>query len=170
MAMERKNLISKQAAAALAAVLCLCITALASPKYTVLHSFTGGTDGDGGNALALDEKGDVYGASLGGGNSRNCGPGGCGLIYELTPGRARGNWAFTVLYDFTAGSDGASPNSPLTLDTSGNVYGTTVNGGGPHSGGTAFELSPGQSGWTLTVLYSFCAQGAARRAARRKRA
>jgi len=169
MATERKKLLSRRALATLAAVLGLCVMAYASPKYTVLHSFTGGTDGDGGNALALDEKGDVYGASLGGGSSRNCGPGGCGLIYELTPSPGN-SWAFAALHDFTAGSDGASPNSPLTLDTSGNVYGTTVNGGGPHSGGTAFELSPGQSGWTLTVLYSFCAQGAARRAARRKRA
>ncbi len=38
---------------------------------------------------------------------------------------------FTVLYNFTGGTDGGNPQSALTLDISGNIYGTTVNGGDP---------------------------------------
>lgn len=35
---------------------------------------------------------------------------------------------FTVLYSFTGGSDGATPNG-VVLDSAGNLYGTTLNGG-----------------------------------------
>jgi uncharacterized repeat protein (TIGR03803 family) len=138
-----------------ALVLFLTGAALAAPKYKILHNFTGNADGDGGNALALDRRGNIYGASLGGG-SQNCGPGGCGLIYELTQ-HAHGKYTFAVLYGFTGGSDAGSPNSPLLLDASGDLYGTTASGGA-RGGGTVFELTPGAGGWTQTVLYSFCNQ------------
>jgi len=59
---------------AVSIVLFLTQAVLAAPKYKILHNFTGGADGDGGNALALDQSGNIYGASLGGGN-QNCGPG-----------------------------------------------------------------------------------------------
>jgi uncharacterized repeat protein (TIGR03803 family) len=135
--------------------LCLCTAAYATPKYRALHNFTG-TDGDGSAGVTVDHSGNVYGTSLGGGGSKNCGPGGCGVAFELTPGKG-GTWVFTTLYSFTAGRDGASPNSPLILDASGNLYGTT-NSGGAHGGGTVFELTPGDGGWALTALYSFCNQ------------
>jgi uncharacterized repeat protein (TIGR03803 family) len=138
-----------------AAALALCALAQGAPKYAILHSFTGGADGDGSAGVILDPTGNVYGASLGGG-SQNCGSAGCGVIFELTPGAGSG-WAFTVLYDFTGGSDAGSPNSPLFLDASGDLYGTTA-GGGARGGGTVFELAPGAGGWTQTVLYSFCNQ------------
>lgn len=43
----------------------------------------------------------------------------------------------TVLYDFAGGSDGRDPASRLTLDTAGNLYGTTSAGGLGY--GTVFE-------------------------------
>jgi uncharacterized repeat protein (TIGR03803 family) len=72
----------------------------------------------------------------------------------------------TVLYTFCASgfgcSDGASPNSPLTSDGKGNLYGATIIGGdaGQFCGcGTVFELSPnGSGGWNDTVLYSFAGE------------
>jgi uncharacterized repeat protein (TIGR03803 family) len=77
-------------------------------------------------------------------------------------------WGATevVLYNFCQNdnlcSDGALPNGELVFDPAGNLYGTTTSGGadkaGGTFGGTIFELSPSQSGWTHTVLYSFCAQ------------
>jgi uncharacterized repeat protein (TIGR03803 family) len=61
----------------------------------------------------------------------------------------------TVLYNFTGGSDGGSPQSRLTPHGAGNFYGTTVSGG-VGSVGTVFELSPnGSGGWNQTVLHSF---------------
>src|SRR5208283_5342872 len=61
----------------------------------------------------------------------------------------------TVLYNFTGHNDGGTPQSRLTPDGAGNLYGTTYSGG--TSGvGTVFELSPnGSGGWNETVLYSF---------------
>ncbi|HYW37531.1 MAG TPA: choice-of-anchor tandem repeat GloVer-containing protein [Terriglobales bacterium] len=60
----------------------------------------------------------------------------------------------TVVYNFTGGSDGFTPDSRLTSDGAGNFYGTTGFGG--LGAGTVFELSPnGSGGWKETVLYSF---------------
>jgi hypothetical protein len=36
---------------------------------------------------------------------------------------------FTILYTLSGGTDGAPPNGPLVSDDSGNLFGTTENGG-----------------------------------------
>ncbi len=112
---------------------------------TILHSFGNGNDGQMpfGN-LVFDSSGNLYGTTSAGGAN------GMGTVFELSP-----NGAETVLYSFGSGGDGQNPYAGLIFDTSGNLYGTTLNGG-TYGGGTAFELSPnGAGGWTETVLYSF---------------
>jgi uncharacterized repeat protein (TIGR03803 family) len=47
----------------------------------------------------------------------------------------------------------------LTIDVSGNLYGTTTTGGTNIIGGTVFEMSHGNGGWTHSVLHNFCANG-----------
>jgi len=67
-----------------------------------------------------------------------------------------------VIYSFTGLADGGFPQSGLAIDSKGNLYGTTQNGGAgtPCSCGTVFELSPGSNGtWTESVLHSFGATG-----------
>jgi uncharacterized repeat protein (TIGR03803 family) len=62
-----------------------------------------------------------------------------------------------VLYRFTGGSDGRSPNGKLIADRAGNLYGTTELGGTADNG-VVFKLSPPTvrgGKWTETVLYSF---------------
>src|SRR5579872_6128059 len=59
-----------------------------------------------------------------------------------------------VIYTFAGGKDGEYLDTDLVMDTSGNIYGSTVSGG-DFGGGTVFQLSPSGSGWTHTVLYSF---------------
>jgi uncharacterized repeat protein (TIGR03803 family) len=119
----------------------------------VLYSFTGfmGTgDGDLPFAgLVLDSKGNLYGTTLSGGTSFN------GTVFELSPG-SNGTWTEKVLYNFTGGADGGSPQqSTLTLDSSGNLYGTTVSGGA-YGEGSVYELTEGKSGtWTQKILHSF---------------
>jgi hypothetical protein len=66
-----------------------------------------------------------------------------------------------VIYSFTGGADGGQPLSDLTLDSEGNLYGTTNLGGtsgaicDPFGCGTVFELKRTQDGWKEQVLYTF---------------
>ena len=60
-----------------------------------------------------------------------------------------------VLYNFAGSSDGLYPESSLTFDSAGNLYGTTTLGG-PFGNGTIYELSPnGNGGWNKSLLYAF---------------
>ena len=57
------------------------------------------------------------------------------------------------IYNFT-GSDGGAPYAGVIFDNAGNLYGTTSEFGARLLG-TVYELSPTQSGWSETTLYSF---------------
>jgi len=60
----------------------------------------------------------------------------------------------TVLHNFSGGGDGAYPETGLTMDREGNLYGTTTYDGAG-GWGTVFRLSHEGSGWILTTLFSF---------------
>jgi hypothetical protein len=67
---------------------------------------------------------------------------------------------FTVLHNFTGGVDGSTPEAGLTMDASGNLYGTAGAGGeaggcGGLGCGTVYKLTRRGSGWTFSPLYSF---------------
>jgi len=122
-------------------------------KEAVLYTFVG-TDGmapDGG--LIFDDVGNLYGTTSGGG-LQHCS---CGTVFKLTPS-ASGEWTLTSLYTFS-GFDGGVPLSNLTLDSTGNLYGTAYAGGLTvcYNGcGVVFELSPSSNGtWKETVLHKF---------------
>jgi uncharacterized repeat protein (TIGR03803 family) len=108
---------------------------------TVLYSFTGGADGRtpyGG--VIMDPAGNLYGTTWGGGAT------GAGTVFKVD---ATGHE--TVLYSFTGGADGGDPMAGLLLDSAGNLYGTTVDGG-LENGGVVFKVNPGGQ---ETVLYTF---------------
>ncbi len=130
---------------------------------TVLYSFCAQsrcTDGEGLYAgLTIDAAGSLYGTTHMGGAHNP--PSGGGTVLAVTPNAAKTKWTGKVLYSFCAlpdCADGSVPFAGLTIDA-GNLYGTT-SAGGPHGGGTVFELTPNaaKTTWTETVLYSFCAQ------------
>jgi len=103
----------------------------------VLHSFL--NDGkDGSNpfsSLILDASGNLYGVTVVGGE------GNIGTAYELVPDGG-GKWKETVLHSFNPnGKDGANPYTNLSFDHTGNIFGTTANGG-KYSNGTVFEITP----------------------------
>ena len=119
---------------------------------TVLHSFINdGVDGyNPVSGLIFDNAGNLFGTT-------NYGPG-YGTVFELSPAQG-GGWTEKVIYVFTGPNDGRYPRG-LAFDSSGNLFGTTANGGiycSLFQGcGTVFELSPTQDGgWTETVLHSF---------------
>ncbi len=68
------------------------------------------------------------------------------------------SWAagYKKIYSFTGGLDGRDPATHVTFDSAGNAYGTTA-AGGDFDWGTVFKLTPTDSGWLQTVLYSFAA-------------
>lgn len=126
-------------------------------KETVLHSFTGGSDGEFPFAgLAIDNSGNLYGTTFNGGGSTNC-SGGCGTVFKLTKG-ARGTFTESVLHPFAGGpSDGANPTAGVIIDESGDLDGTTSGGGSSSCNclGTVFELANANGTYTESVLYSF---------------
>jgi uncharacterized repeat protein (TIGR03803 family) len=133
-----------------AVALILVGSALAAPKYKVLHAFGAGKDGGGlWGSLVFDMKGNLYGTTSGGGLY------GYGTVFQLTP-RSDGKWAETLLHSFkNDDSDGDDLNSGLTFDAAGNLYGTTSAGGGPDTYGTVFEMKLSSRGWVLNVIHRF---------------
>jgi uncharacterized repeat protein (TIGR03803 family) len=119
-------------------------------RYKILHNFGATADGAGprGNML-LDQQGNLYGTTQAGGQF------GCGTVYELSPSSS-GTWTETFLYSFLCnGSDAAGPTAGVVFDDTGNLYGTTVNGGRDLFG-AVFRLTPNGRGlWTESVLHSF---------------
>jgi uncharacterized repeat protein (TIGR03803 family) len=61
-----------------------------------------------------------------------------------------------VIYDFHGADDGEEPIGGLTVDESGNLYGTTAVGGST-GGGTVFKLTNSNGNWTFELVYSFAA-------------
>ena len=124
-----------------------CLTALCSWTESILYQPTGYNDAyDPGN-LVFDQAGNLYGTSGSGGAY------GKGAVFELTP--SSGGWTETILYSFTGGSDGGSPNS-LLVGIDGNLYGTGGSGGA-YGEGVVFQLVRPSSGnaWTENVIYTF---------------
>ncbi len=119
-------------------------------KEKVLYSFTGGADGAAPIAgLTMDTAGNLYGTTTAGGSSGN------GAVFKLAvPTVAGGPWKESLLYSFGTGTDGAIPVSGVTLDESGDLYGTT-SAGGTYGYGTVFQLKRSKSGWTENILHDF---------------
>lgn len=110
-------------------------------QYTVLHDFTGGSDGAyprGG--LTIDGAGNLYGTTDQGGNMGvNCidhGNVGCGTVFEALP-----NGALLTLYIFTGGTDGAHGDGRPVFGHDGSLYGHT-SGGGASGFGNVYKLTP----------------------------
>ncbi len=68
---------------------------------------------------------------------------------------------YQVLYTFDTGPNAWAPGAGLSIDAAGNLYGTTVRGGGqgdcpgPGGCGSVFQVTPTGSGWVETLLHGF---------------
>ena len=143
------------AAYALALLMIASATQLHAQTYTLLHTFTGGSDGSQPpSGLTMDSAGNLYGVAISGGM-------GYGVVYKMTHGAS--GWRMTTLYRFRGGYDGAYPVAVPVFGPDGALYGTTSGGGGgcrSYGCGTVYRLAPQASAcktalceWTETVLY-----------------
>ena len=154
-------------------------TSMAAQSFNVLHTFTGGADGgspvaglivdaqgnlygSAGNVLfkfdraghetvlhtgvgsmgtlVLDNAGNIFGTTYQGGTFNR------GTVFELDT-----NGTVTTLHNFGGGTDGAYPAAGLITDVTGEMYGTTSQGG-RHGAGTIFKLD---KFGVESVLHSF---------------
>lgn len=134
--------------------LALFLPAAHAQTFTVLHSFTGGGDGDiPGPALLMDRSGNFYGISQFGGRA------GQGVVWKLV--HHGSGWVVSPLYTFS-GEEGSVPDD-LVIGPDGHLYGTNRSGGDGF--GTVFELTPPATAcksasclWSATILYHFLGQ------------
>lgn len=156
-------------------------------KVDTLHSFCNFGCGDGAYPQqSLTYQGQESGALYDGvsplyGTTEEAGIGNNGVAFQYTPGSHNSHGPgrfkppsspfgpkYSIIYTFCSlanCADGSGPREQLTVDGSGNLYGTTEYGGQNSSCndgdgcGTLFELSPSGSVYTESVLYSFCSSG-----------
>jgi uncharacterized repeat protein (TIGR03803 family) len=130
----------------------------ADAKETLLHIFNPRTAGQfPQSGVIFDPSGNLFGTTILGGSACPSG----GTVFELIPG-SDGNWIEKTLHSFPCGlQDGSGPLAGLIFDRDGNLYGTTVSGGGSCNlsqlgCGTVFQLSPkGDGHWAEKVLHRF---------------
>ena len=147
---------------ALAVTLTLTVAAsqpAQAQTFSVIHTFSGGSDGGDPAGLTIDGAGNLYGTAVAGGT-------GYGTVYKLKPSGSK--WVLNPLFSFNS-SDGDAPEAPVIFGPDGALYGTTHSGGSGtctingHTGcGVVFRLQPSASAcktalcpWTETVLYAF---------------
>jgi len=120
------------------------LTPASGGKWTesVIHSFLGiqGSIPETGVTIA---GGKLYGTTT---------IGHSGSIFEMSP-----QLGYRVIYEFgqSVKNDGLGPEAALTVDSAGNLYGTTYQGGASGDG-TVFKLTPiSRGGWRYKQIYSF---------------
>jgi uncharacterized repeat protein (TIGR03803 family) len=146
------------------AMLCALTVIAARPAqaqtFSVLHYFTGGTDG--GNPAAgvtiAGPGGILYGTT-----SAYGAPSSLGTVFKLT--QRGSDWTLDPLYEFTGPPDGSYPYAGVVIGPNGALYGTTVDGGVGNAGfgfGTVFEVQPPATAcktaicyWNETILHAF---------------
>ena len=112
--------------------------------YKTLHAFNG-KDGEFPESGVVFNKGFLYGTTANGGAN------GKGVAYWLDLRTEK----WERLHDFGSAKDGATPIGGVTVDPSGNVYGTTESGG-QFGYGTLFEIdTTGKE----TILHDFSYTG-----------
>lgn len=116
----------------------------------VIYNFTGGSDGNAPvGGLVFDPSGNLYGSTASGGMN------GGGTVFQLTPNGS--GWDYHLLYSLTGSPQNCGPKAELSLDSAGNLYGTTYCDGA-FNDGNVFKLTNSGGSWTYTSLHDFSGQ------------
>ena len=131
-----------------------------NPLYDFPNYQSGNDGAEPSAAVTIGPDGNLYGTTSFGGGSASY-----GTVFKLSPPASVCRttlcpWTETVLYRFSGGADGGSPQARVIFDSAGNLYGTTQSGGDSTCGftqgcGVVFELTRSGSSWTESVLYAF---------------
>jgi len=115
-------------------------------RETILYAFPSHGDGAYPKAgVIMDSSGKLYGSTERGGTSDD------GIVFSLT--KVGDGWSESVLHSFGSGSDGSHPEATLHQDlTSGDLYGTTYDGG-PQNCGVVFQMVLSGGVWKENVLF-----------------
>jgi len=113
---------------------------------TVLHNFQGNDGMTPGTGVVLDAVGDLYGTTQAGGTV------GDGTAFELTT-IGQGNWSLRTLLPFQ-GTGLQGSYRTLTMDSAGNLYGTSATDGAYHLG-SVFKMTFSNGAWQYTSLHDF---------------
>jgi uncharacterized repeat protein (TIGR03803 family) len=120
-------------------------------KEKVTYAFTGESDGGVPVGIALNKSTRVwYGATAQGGATNN------GTVFQMSP--VTGGWSESVVYSFGGADELSLPQTNVTIDGKGNVYGTTYQSFNGDGIGGVFKLTPPQSqgeNWTEATQYEF---------------
>jgi uncharacterized repeat protein (TIGR03803 family) len=147
----------RPATAVLATTTVFALAAMLAPSaqaqtYSVLHFFQGSDGSENPTAgVTIDEAGRLYGTTY------NI----WGSVFEMRTVDSK--WFFSTLLSLPAdGEKGLKPQGGVIKGPDGNLYGTTVGGGGSCACGAVFKLQPPPTApvsalepWTETVLYEF---------------
>src|SRR5262249_7591575 len=113
-----------------------------SSTFTTLATFNGANGLNPNGTLVEDSSGNLFGTTEGGGAY------GDGTVFEVQ----QGSGVVTTLASFN-GANGSDPYAGVIEDSSGNLFGTTVTGGGTANDGTVFEVVKGSG--AITTLATF---------------
>lgn len=161
---------SRTATAALAFLIAFATVVIITPAakaqtFTVLYSFTDGTDGAlPGAGMTVDRAGNLYGSTEYGGDLSCFGggeglPNGCGVLFREK--KTGSGWLFDPIYIFPAKQSGYLSGYPggLAIGLNGSLYGIT-NEGGIQENGTVFNAAPPAmsnvlASWNYNLLLDF---------------
>ncbi len=125
---------------------------------TVIHGFTGGSDGGQPASLLLGQDGNLYGTTYAGGSA-----GGGGVIFQLVP--SGDNWTETVITSYAPCTGGYydCPIPRLIQERLGDFYGINTYNLYQcfaqcwwNSYAVIFKMSPSEGGWQFTTVWDSC--------------
>lgn len=121
-------------------------------KEKLIYRFQGGQDAaTPGAGVTFGKSGNLYGTTIFGPQD------GYGTIFEVVKPSGKSHvWKDKLLYRFSDGKDGNSPQAGLIPDAHGNLYGTARDGN--PTWGSVFKITPPKQkggSWTFSAIYGF---------------